>query len=98
MPEDLGFMSLNLRKNVLYSSGKEFAKPYTIAFLINYTMNLAELKSVFLIAVAVPVRAVFIKDDFDRAQFIGAQGNNPRRMHPFQCFTSRMAVTIILSH
>ena len=61
-------------------------------------MNIAELKSVFLIAIAVPAQLIFTKDNFNCAQFIRAQRNNPSCVHPLQCFTGRVPVTVILSH
>ena len=60
-------------------------------------MKLDELKLIFVIAVAVPVRAIFIKDDFDCAQLVCAQRYNMTTVQPFQCALSRVPVTVVFS-
>ena len=49
---------------------------YTKQIIFYYIMNPAELKLVFVVAVAVPAQLVFAKNDLDRAQLIRPQGNN----------------------
>ncbi len=60
-------------------------------------MNPAELKLVFLIAVAVPAQLVFAKNDFDRAQLICPQGDDMPGGQTFQCVLRRMTVPVVFS-
>ena len=60
-------------------------------------MNPAELKLVFLIAVAVPAQLVFAKNDLDRAQLICPQGNDLPGGQTFQCVLRRMTVPVVFS-
>ena len=47
-------------------------------------MNLAELKLVFVVAVAVPAQLFFAKNDLDRAQLICPQGDDMPGGQTFQ--------------
>ena len=60
-------------------------------------MNPAELKLVFLIAVAVPAQLVFAKNDLDRAQLICPQGTDMSGGQTFQCVLCRMTVPVVFS-
>ena len=60
-------------------------------------MNPAELKLVFLIAVAVPAQFVFAKNDLDCAQLICPQGNDMPGGQTLQYVLCRMAVTVVFS-
>ena len=60
-------------------------------------MNPAELKLVFVVAVAVPAQLVFAKNDLDRAQLIRPQGNDMPGGQTFQCVLCRMTVPVVVS-
>ena len=60
-------------------------------------MNPAELKLVFVVAVAVPAQFVFAKNDFDRAQLICPQGNDMPGGQTFQRALCRMTVPVVFS-
>ena len=62
-----------------------------------YIMNPAELKLVFVVAVAVPTQCIFIKNHLDCAQFVRPQGNDIAGSQAFQCARRRMAIAVMFS-